>query len=109
MIKSKSLFYKRQLAKKIANPKCSTFPICDKNLDLDERIEEKEILEEFNENPYTDLNYEMAIFENSLGICGLADIGILTNLVENYSIAKGQSDAREAKRQVFKSHSNLLQ
>ena len=97
-----------QLAKKIANPKCSTFPICDKNLDLDERIEEKEILEEFNENPYTDLNYEMAIFENSLGICGLADIGILTNLVENYSIAKGQSDAREAKRQVFKSPSVVI-
>ena len=69
-----------QLAKKIANPKCSTFPICDKNLDLDERIEEKEILEEFNENPYTDLNYEM----------------------------KGQSDAREAKRQVFKSPSVVI-
>ena len=98
-----------QLAKKIANPKCSTFPICDKNLDLDERIEEKEILEEFNENPYTDLNYEMAIFENSLGICGLADIGILTNLVENYSIAKGQSDAMEAKRQVFKSPSVVIE
>jgi UDP-N-acetylmuramyl pentapeptide synthase len=45
----------------------------------------------------------MAIFENSLGICGLADIGILTNLVENYSIAKGSSNAREAKKQVFKS------
>ena len=98
-----------QLAKKIANPKCSTFPICDKNLDLDERIEEKEILEEFNENPYTDLNYEMAIFENSLGICGLADIGILTNLVENYSIAKGQSDAMEAKRQVFESPSVVIE
>ena len=98
-----------QLAKKIANPKCSTFPICDKNLDLDERIEEKEILEEFNENPYTDLNYEMAIFENSLGICGLADIGILTNLVENYSIAKGQSDARNAKKQVFKSPSVVIE
>ena len=50
----------------------------------------------------------MAIFENSLGICGLADIGILTNLVENYSIAKGQSDAREAKRQVFKSPSVVI-
>ncbi len=98
-----------QLAKKIANPKCSTFPICDKNLDLDERIEENEILEEFNENPYADMNYEMAIFENSLGICGLADIGILTNLVENYSIAKGKSDARYAKRQVFKSPSVVIE
>ena len=98
-----------QLAKKIVNPKCSTFPICDKNLDLDERMEENDIQEDFNKNPYTDLNYEMAIFENSLGICGLADIGILTNLVENYSIAKGQSDAREAKRQVFKSPSIVIE
>ena len=92
-----------QLAKKIAHPKCNTFPICDKNKDLDERMEENESQETYNENPYWDLNYEMAIFENSLGICGLADIGILTNLVENYPIAKGQSNAREAKRQVFKS------
>ena len=91
-----------QLAKKIANPKCSTFPICDKNKDLDERIEENNILEDNIENPYNDLNYDMAVFENSLGICGLADIGILTNLVENYSIAKGSSNAREAKKQVFK-------
>ena len=91
-----------QLAKKIAHPKCSTFPICDKNLDLDERIEEKHIVEEFNENPYQDLEYDVSIFENSLGICGLGDIGILTNLVENYSIAKGKSNAREAKKQVFK-------
>ena len=92
-----------QLAKKIAKPKCSTFPICDKNMDLDERIKEKTIIEEDSENPYKDLNYEMAIFENSLGVCGLGNIGILTNLVENYSIAKGQSNAKEAKRQVFKS------
>ena len=91
-----------QLAKKIANPKCSTFPICDKNKDLDERIEDNNLIEEDMENPYKDLNYEIAVFENSLGICGLADIGILTNLVENYSIAKGQSNAREAKKQVFK-------
>ena len=98
-----------QLAKKIANPKCSTFPICDKNLDLEERMGENDIQEDFNENPFTDLNYEMAIFENSLGICGLADIGILTNLVENYTIAKGQSDARNAKRQVFKSPSVVIE
>ena len=92
-----------QLAKKIAHPKCNTFPICDKNKDLDERMEDNEAQENYNENPYVDLNYEMAIFENSLGICGLADIGILTNLVENYPIAKGQSNARDAKRQIFKS------
>ena len=75
----------------------------------DERMEENDIQEEFNENPYADLNYEMAIFENSLGICDLADIGILTNLVENYSIAKGQSDAKSAKRQVFKSPSVVIE
>ena len=91
-----------QLAKKIAHPKCSTFPICDKNLDLDERIEENHIVEDFNDNPYKNLEYDVSIFENSLGICGLGDIGILTNLVENYSIAKGKSNAREAKKQVFK-------
>lgn len=91
-----------QLAKKIANPKCSTFPICDKNLDLDERIEENHIVEDFNDNPYKNLEYDVSIFENSLGVCGLGDIGILTNLVENYSIAKGKSNAMEAKKQVFK-------
>ena len=92
-----------QLAKKIANPKCSTFPICDAKLNLDEKIEENDLVEDFNDHPYKNLNYDMCIFENSLGICGLGDIGILTNLVENYSIAKGQSNAREAKKQVFNS------
>ena len=92
-----------QLAKKIANPKCSTFPVCDVKKGLDEKIEENELVEEINENPYGNLNYDMAVFENSLGICGLGDIGIMTNLVENYSIAKGKSNAREAKKQVFNS------
>ena len=36
-----------------------------------------------------------------MGVSGLGDIGILTNLVENYSIAKNTSNAREAKKQVF--------
>lgn len=98
-----------QLAKKIANPKCNTFPICDKNKDLEEMIDEENIAEEYNENPYKDLNYDMAVFENSLGICGLGDVGILTNLVENYSIAKGSSNAREAKKQVFKSPLVIIQ
>ena len=98
-----------ELAKKIAHPKCSTFPICDKNLDLDERMAESNLLEDHNDNPYKDLNYDMSIFENSLGVCGLGDIGILTNLVENYSIAKGQSNAREAKKQVFKSPSVAIE
>lgn len=98
-----------QLAKKIANPKCNTFPICDKNKDLDEMIEDEINAEEYNHNPYKDLNYDMAVFENSLGICGLGDIGILTNLVENYTIAKGSSNAREAKKQVFKSPLVVIQ
>lgn len=92
-----------QLAKKIASPKCSTFPRCNSTKDLEERIGVNSIIEDYDNKPYNDLNYETAIFENSLGICGFCDIGILTNLVENYPIAKGQSNAREAKRQVFKS------
>ena len=47
------------------------------------------------------LNYDAAIFENSLGVCGLGDVGVLTNIVENYTIAKGSSNARNAKKQVF--------
>ena len=47
------------------------------------------------------LNYDAAIFENSLGVCGLGDVGVLTNIVENYTIASGSSNAREAKKQVF--------
>lgn len=87
-----------QLAKKIANPKCSYFPKCAANKN---KQEENELFEEYNNNPYHNLNYDIAIFENSLGVCGLGDIGILTNLVENYPIAKGSSNAMEAKRQVF--------
>ena len=68
-----------QYADKIVNPKCSS------NEDIQENH----------------LNYGAAIFENSLGVCGLGDIGVLTNIVENYPIAKGSSDAREAKKQVF--------
>lgn len=89
-----------ELAKKIANPKCSTYPKCTSKT-ADELKQENKMQEELSNNPYSKLNYDMAIFENSLGICGLGDIGILTNLVENYPIAKGSSDAREAKKQVF--------
>lgn len=87
-----------QLAKKIANPKCSDFPKCNSTKDKNQKYI---IDEESYNNPYQNLNYDYAIFENSLGICGLGDIGILTNLVENYPIAKGKSNAREAKKQVF--------
>ena len=87
-----------QLAKKIVNPKCSDFPKCSSTKDKNQKYI---IDEESYNNPYQNLNYDYAIFENSLGICGLGDIGILTNLVENYPIAKGKSNAREAKKQVF--------
>ena len=89
-----------ELAKKIANPKCS-YQKCDcKSLD---NLKKEEIgIQEYENNPYSNLNYEISIFESSLGNCGLGDIGILTNIVENYSIAKGTSNAKEAKKQVFK-------
>ena len=29
------------------------------------------------------LNYDAAIFENSLGVCGLGDVGVLTNMLKN--------------------------
>ncbi len=96
-----------QMAGKIHNPKCG-MPN-DKNTDKDPAILENKnannetaILENKNANNKK-FNYEIAIFENSLGITGLGDIGILTNIIENYPIAKGQSNAREAKRQIFKS------
>ena len=91
-----------QLAKKMANPKCSTFPRCESN-DPNKKLENRKLIESFIENPYQNLNYDIAVFENSLGVCGLGDLGILTNLVENYPIAKGRSNAREAKKQVFDS------
>ncbi|MCK9150935.1 coenzyme F430 synthase [Methanobacterium alcaliphilum] len=50
-----------------------------------------------------DYDYNMCIFESSLGGTGLADVGILTNISENYSIAQGRSTASKAKRQIFQS------
>ncbi len=50
-------------------------------------------------------NYEVGIciFETSLGGTGLADVGVLTNIAENYSIAGNSSNASIAKSQIFKS------
>jgi len=45
----------------------------------------------------------ICIFETSLGGTGLADVGILTNLAEDYPIASNSKTASEAKRQIFKS------
>jgi coenzyme F430 synthetase len=44
----------------------------------------------------------IAIFETSLGGTGLADVGILTNIAEDYSIAGGSRKASQAKIQIFK-------
>lgn len=50
-------------------------------------------------------NYEVGIciFETSLGGTGLADVGVLTNIAENYPIAGKSSNASLAKSQIFKS------
>ncbi len=69
------------MARKIANPKCS--------LDND------------GNNLKDEINYDCAIFESSLGGCGIGDIGILTNIIEDYPIAKGKSKASIAKKQIF--------
>ena len=45
--------------------------------------------------------YNSAIFESSLGACGIGDVGLLTNIAENYPIAKNKSTAANAKRQIF--------
>lgn len=45
----------------------------------------------------------ICIFETSLGGTGLADVGVITNIAEDYSIARGEKSASEAKAQMFKS------
>lgn len=45
----------------------------------------------------------ICIFESSLGGTGMADVGIITNIAEDYTIAQGSSSASKAKLQMFKS------
>ena len=45
--------------------------------------------------------YDCAIFECSLGGCGIGDVGLLTNILEDYPIARGRSSASIAKKQIF--------
>ena len=45
----------------------------------------------------------IGIFESSLGGTGLADVGVITNIAEDYTIAKGSSSASKAKLQMFES------
>ena len=69
------------LAYKIANPVCK----------IADGIVESENLRK----------YGAAIFESSLGVSGIGDVGLLTNISENYPIARASSTASEAKKQVF--------
>jgi len=46
--------------------------------------------------------YDSAIFESSLGVSGIGDVGLLLNIAEDYPIARGRSSASEAKKQVFR-------
>jgi len=54
---------------------------------------------------YKDVNSQpdICIFESSLGGTGLADVGVITNIVEDYPIAQGTSSASKAKEQMFAS------
>ncbi|AEG17360.1 coenzyme F430 synthase [Methanobacterium paludis] len=75
------------------------------------------ILESFNlvcnENPHKNgvgcenanclKDVGICIFETSLGGTGLADVGILTNIAEDYPIANRTRKASQAKAQIFKS------
>lgn len=70
------------LAYKIANPVCQ----------IAEGTAESENLRKYNS----------AIFESSLGVSGVGDVGVLLNIVEDYPIAKGKSSASQAKKQVFR-------
>jgi UDP-N-acetylmuramyl pentapeptide synthase len=45
--------------------------------------------------------YNCAIFESSLGVSGIGDVGLLTNIIEDYPIAQNRSKANIAKKQVF--------
>lgn len=70
------------LAYKIANPVCK----------IAEGVVESENLRKYN----------CAIFESSLGVSGIGDVGLLLNIAEDYPIAKGMSSASQAKKQVFR-------
>ena len=70
------------LAYKVANPIC--------------KIAEGEVVSENLRK------YSSAIFESSLGVCGIGDVGLLTNIAEDYPIAKSRSSASRAKSQVFR-------
>ena len=70
------------LAYKIANPIC----------EIAEGTVKSENLKKYNS----------AIFESSLGVSGIGDVGLLLNIAENYPIAQNKSNAANAKKQIFR-------
>lgn len=48
-------------------------------------------------------DYDYCLFESSLGGTGLADVGLITNIVEDYPIARNNRTASFAKSQMFNS------
>ena len=81
-----------ELAKKIAN-------LENNDLNNESNHDYKSYTQE-NNNEF-EFNYNSCIFESSLGVTGIGNIGILTNIVENYPIANNTSNAKEAKEQIF--------
>lgn len=77
------------LAYKVANPIC----------EISEGIVKSENLKK----------YSSAIFESSLGVTGIGDVGLLTNISENYPIAKSESNAANAKSQIFKCNTVVIE
>ena len=66
-----------------------------------QKINDSAKIPEFNFHDKFHFNYNSCIFESSLGVTGIGNIGILTNIVENYPIANNTSNAKEAKEQIF--------
>jgi len=66
-------------------------------------VEAWELMEEFLEDYENPFEVGLCVFEVSLGGTGLADVGVLNNLVENYPVAGGTSSAAAAKSQIFRS------
>lgn len=90
-----------KLAKKIANPDCRKFDELIESIGLYESTMHNKLDQLDKYESTQDLGYDVCIFENSLGVTGLGDVGVLTNIVENYPIAKNNSNAKNAKEQVF--------
>lgn len=100
------------MAKKVDNPDCVTIDDLINNLsdNLDNLTNNcPDNLHNLNNNLTNnlstdlcnDIKYGACIFESSLGVTGLGDVGVLTNLVENYPIAKNTSNAKSKKTKFW--------